>query len=239
MDQDTIYGMSEEMETETFGFMGKDESYLQLSVLHQMHELKIEVGLLEDKVAKMPQEVLGPLSRELMDMVNRLRTIREDTSRTAGLPRNEQHSDDVLVVESELAHWGDHHHDQIYVDNKDKELIEEDEDSFRRTLGDAVHWDRMRTECRSRKILMSENLKSDKWLKDPCDEFDEKSILDGEDSKLIKPLRHDGPVVTDAAFIGIQVEGFYPDNSKWYDSPCSLDPGADCGDSEFRPGEIV
>ncbi|KAF9616952.1 hypothetical protein IFM89_033022 [Coptis chinensis] len=65
---------------------------------------------------------------------------------------------------------------------------------------------------------MSENLKSDKWLKDPCDEFDEKSILDGEDSKLIKPLRHDGPVVTDAAFIGIQVEGFYPDNSKCMES---------------------
>ncbi|KAF9616948.1 hypothetical protein IFM89_033018 [Coptis chinensis] len=94
MDQDTIYAFSPASDAP---------------------ELKIEVGLLEDKVRENASRGVGSFVTELMDM----------------------HSDDVLVVESELAHWGDHHHDQIYVDNKDKELIEEDEDSFRRTLGDA------------------------------------------------------------------------------------------------------
>ncbi|PIA49944.1 hypothetical protein AQUCO_01300583v1 [Aquilegia coerulea] len=237
MDQDTIYGMSEEMETDAFGFMGKDDGDMQLSVLHQMQELKIEVGLLEDKVVKMPREQLGSLSRELMDIVNRLRNLGEDGSRTVGMLENKQHTDDVLVGESELAHWADH--DQIYGDGKDTELIDEDEDSFGRTLEDVVPWERMRADCSSRKVLLSDSLKSDKWLKDPCDGFDEKSILDCEDSKLIKPLRHDENIVTEASLIGIQVEGFYQDNSKWYDSPCGLDTGADCGDTGFRPGEIL
>ncbi|OVA07705.1 hypothetical protein BVC80_1827g68 [Macleaya cordata] len=241
MDQETVYGMSEDMETDAYNLLGKDDCDLQLSVMHQVQELKVEVGLLEGKIMKIPKELLASLSRELLDVVNRLRSIgEEDVSRPVELVHDkQQQSEDVLVGESDLAHWGDHDHDQIYGDGKDTELIEEDEDSFERTLGDVVPWDRMRTECRSRKSLLSENCKSDKWLKDACGEFDEKGILDCEDSKLIKPLRHDGAIVTDAGLVGIQVESFYPENSKWYDSPCSLDPGADCGDSGFRPGEIV
>ncbi|XP_010277395.1 PREDICTED: uncharacterized protein LOC104611850 [Nelumbo nucifera] len=239
MDQDTVYGMSEDTDTDTFGLMGKDEGDSQLSVLHQVQELKVEVGLLEGKIGKMPRELLGSLSRELFDILNRLRSIREDASRTVELLHDKQHSDDVLVGESDLAHWGDHHHDRIYGNGKDTELIEEDEDSFEHTLEDVVPWDRMRTDCSSRKDLMSDGCKSDKWLKDACGEFDEKSILDCEDSKLIKPIRHDGTIVTDAGLVGIQVDSFYPDNSKWYDSPCGLDPGADCGDSGFRHGGIV
>lgn len=238
MDQETIYGMSEEMETDTFGFMGKDDGDLQLSVLHQMQELKVEVGLLEDKVMKMPREYLGSLSRELVDIVNRVRSIGEDSSRTVSMLQDKQHSDDVLIGDNELAQWGDDHHNQIYGDGKETEMIEEQGNCFGRALGDVVPWDRIRTDCTSRKVLMSENLKSDKWLKDPCDEFDDKGILGCEDSKLIKPLRHEGNIITDAALVGIQVEGFYSDN-KWYDSPCGLDPVADCGDNGFRPEEIV
>ncbi|KAL5727991.1 hypothetical protein ACHQM5_001123 [Ranunculus cassubicifolius] len=240
MDQDTIYGMSDEMETDTFGFMGKDDGDMQFPVLHQMQELKVEVGLLEEKLVKMPRDFLGSLSRELLDIVNRVRSIGDEASRTVSMLQTKQHSDEVLVGENDLANWGNDQHDQMYGDGKGTELIEEDDDSFEQTLVDVLPWDRMGTECRSRKILMSENLKSDKWLKDPCDEFDEKSILDcEEDSKLIKPLRHDTSIVTDAALVGIQVDSFYPDNTKWYDSPCGLDPGADCGNNGFRHGEIV
>ncbi|XP_010276401.1 PREDICTED: uncharacterized protein LOC104611154 [Nelumbo nucifera] len=238
MDHDTIYGMSDDTETGAFGLIGKDEGDSQLQVLHRVQELKVEVGLLEGKIAKMPQDLLGSLCRQLSDILNRLRSIGEDASRPVELLREKQHSDDVVVGDSELAHWSDHH-DGIYGDSKDAELLEEDEDSFERTLEDVVPWDRMQTDCTSRKDLMSDNCKSDKWLKDACGEFDEKRILDCEDSKLIKPIRHDGAIVTDACLVGIQVESFYPDNPKWYDSPCGLDSGADCGDSGFRHGEIV
>ncbi|MCL7037450.1 hypothetical protein MKW94_023848 [Papaver nudicaule] len=239
MDQDMVYGMNEDMETETFGLVGKDDGDLELSILLKVHELKAEVGLLDGKIGKYPQELLGPLSQELSDIINRLRSIGADVSRPVELHIDKQQSDDVLVEASDLAHWGDHEHD-MYGDGKDTDLIEEDEDGFRHTLEEVVPWDRMGTDCRSRKSLLSENCKPNKWLKDTSSEFDEKSILDCEDSKLIKPSSHDGTtIVTDAGLVGIQVDSFYPESSKWYDSPCSLDPGADCGDSGFRPEEIM
>ena len=116
-------------------------------------------------------------------------------------------------------------------------MIEEDDVSFGRTLGDVVSWDHMRTDCRVERDLLGDTCKPEKWLK--CSEFDEKSILDCEDSKLTKPMRHDENIVSDVGLVGIQVDSFYPDNPKWYDSPCALDSATDCGDSGFRHGGIV
>ncbi|XP_057501279.1 uncharacterized protein LOC130785185 [Actinidia eriantha] len=237
MDQETVYGMSEEMENEGFGFMGKEDGDLQHSVLQQVQELRNVVGSLEGRIAKIPQENLGLVSQELFDVVNKLRAIGEYSSKPVGLFSDKSHSDDVLVGESDLADWGDHHHERIYGDTKDGDLIEEDEVSFGRTLGDVASWDHMRTDCRVERDLLGDTCKPEKWLK--CSEFDEKSILDCEDSKLTKPMRHDENIVTDVGLVGIQVDSFYPDNPKWYDSPCALDSATDCGDSGFRHGGIV
>lgn len=238
MDQDTaVYGVSEELEHDGFGLMGKDDGDLQLSVLQQVQELRAEVGLLEGKVTKLPHELLGLVSRELCEIVNKVRSIGEDSLKAIGMISHKPHSDDVLVGENDLAHWSDHHHEQIYGDGKDTDLIEDDEDSFGRTLGDVVPWDQMREDCRSQKDLMTEPCKPEKWLK--CSDFDEKSILDCEDTKLTKPIRHDEAIVADVGLVGIQVDSFYQENPKWYDSPCGLDTGADCEDSGFRHGEIV
>lgn len=237
MDQDIVYGMSEEAENEGFGFVGKDDGDLRHSILQQVKELRNEVGLLEGKLAKMPPELLGSVSQELFDILNKVRGVGECGAKSTGLFSDKLQSDDVLVGESDLADWTDHHHQRIYVDGKDTDLIEDDEDSFERTLGDVASWDQIRADCRSEKDLLGETCKPEKWLK--CSVFDEKSILDCEDSKLIKPLRHDEPIDTDVSLVGLQVDGFYPDNPKWYDSPCGLDSGTDCGDNGFRHGEIV
>ncbi|KAL6965005.1 hypothetical protein U1Q18_036061 [Sarracenia purpurea var. burkii] len=238
MDQETVYGMSDELENEGFVFMGKDEGDMRHSVLQQVQELRNVVGSLEGKISKMPNEQLGSISQELFDVVSKLRSIGEYGSKPIGLLSDKSHPDDVLVGETDLGDWGDHHHDRIYGDGKDGDLIEEDEDSFGRTLGDVASWDQMRTECRSEKDLLGDNCKPEKWLK--CDEFDEKSILDCEESKLTKPMRHDDDnIVSDVGLVGIQVDSFYPDNPKWYDSPCALDSTSDCGDNGFRHGEIV
>ncbi|KAJ1413642.1 hypothetical protein SESBI_19465 [Sesbania bispinosa] len=241
MDQDTVvYGVSEEMENDGFGLMGKDEGDLQFSVLQQVQELRAEVGMLEGRVSKIPQELLGSVSRELFDIVNKIRNIGEPGLKPIGLLSDKSHTDDVLVGDNDLANWSNHHHERIYVDGKDTELIEDDEDSFGRTLGEVVSWgDHMREECRSQKDLISDTCKPEKWLK--CSEFDEKSILDCEDTKLTKPMpiRHDEAIVSDVGLGCIQVDSFYQDNPKWYDSPCALDTGADCEDSGFRHGEIL
>ncbi|OIW19320.1 hypothetical protein TanjilG_07288 [Lupinus angustifolius] len=238
MDQETVYGVSEEMDNEGFGLMGKEDGDMQFSVLQQVQELKAEVGMLEARVSKIPGELLGSVSRELFDIVNKIRNVGELSLKPIGLLPDKSHADDVLVGDNDLANWSNHHHDRIYGDGKGTELIEDDEDSFGRTLGEVVSWDHMRTECTSQKDLISETCKPEKWLK--CGDFvDEKSILDCEDTKLTKPIQHDEAIVSDVGLGCIQVDSFYQDNPKWFDSPCGLDTGADCGDSEFRHGEIL
>ncbi|KAJ0970993.1 hypothetical protein J5N97_018952 [Dioscorea zingiberensis] len=241
-DQDPeIYGISEDAEPESFvGLLGKDDGGdPHLAVLQQVQEIRVEAGLLEGRISKMPQELLASLSGELLDILHRLRSVGA-----------QQHSDEPLVVgDDEVQHWtADHNHHldgQDSVFSKGNGIIEEDESDFDRALGAIVPWDRMAAECQDRKMLMSETCKSEKWLmKEDCSDFDEKSILNcGEveevDSKLIKPLRHGGSMVPDTNLVGIQVDGFYHDNTKWYDSPGGLDPGGDAGDGGFRHGRIV
>jgi hypothetical protein len=222
------------VDSEGFGLLGKDDGEFRLSVLQQVQELRAEIGLLEGRLRKIPSELLGSVAQELYDVVNKVRSIGDESSKTIGLLSHKSHSDDVLVGGNDLAHWTDHH-ERLYGNGKEAELIEDDEDSFGRTLGDVVPWDQMRAECRSEKDLLSEPSKPEKWLK--CSDFDEKSILDCEDTKLTKPMRHDEGIVTDVGLI--QVDSFYHENAKWYDSPCGLDTSADCEDSEFRHGEIV
>lgn len=237
MDQDTVYGVSEELDNDGFGLLGKDEGDMQFLVLQQVQELRAEVGQLEEKIVKLPQELLGSVSRDLFDLVNKVRQIGEESSKPMDLLPDKTLADDILVGDNDLAHWSDHHHERLYGDGKDADLIEDDEDSFGRTLGDAVPWEQLRTDCRSPKDLIGDPCKPEKWLR--CSDFDEKSILNCEDTKLTKSLRHDEGIAGDVGLVGIQVDSFYQGSSKWFDSPCGLDPGADCGDSAFRNGEIV
>ncbi|CAL9006903.1 PREDICTED: uncharacterized protein LOC103331798 [Prunus mume] len=237
MDQDTVYGVSEELDNDGFGLLGKDEGDMQFLVLQQVQELRAEVGQLEEKIVKLPQELLGSVSRDLFDLVNKVRQIGEESSKPMDLLPDKTLADDILVGDNDLAHWSDHHHERLYGDGKDADLIEDDEDSFGRTLGDAVPWEQLRADCRSPKDLIGDPCKPEKWLR--CSDFDEKSILNCEDTKLTKSLRHDEGIAGDVGLVGIQVDSFYQGSSKWFDSPCGLDPGADCGDSAFRNGEIV
>ncbi|PQM39733.1 uncharacterized protein Pyn_30492 [Prunus yedoensis var. nudiflora] len=237
MDQDTVYGVSEELDNDGFGLLGKDEGDMQFLVLQQVQELRAEVGQLEEKIVKLPQELLGSVSRDLFDLVNKVRQIGEESSKPMDLLPDKTLADDILVGDNDLAHWSDHHHERLYGDGKDTDLIEDDEDSFGRTLGDAVPWEQLRADCRSPKDLIGDPCKPEKWLR--CSDFDEKSILSCEDTKLTKSLRHDEGIAGDVGLVGIQVDSFYQGSSKWFDSPCGLDPGADCGDSAFRNGEIV
>ncbi|KVH97119.1 hypothetical protein Ccrd_000777 [Cynara cardunculus var. scolymus] len=203
MDQDLVYGMSEETDNENF--MGKDDGDMQHLVFQQVKELKNEVGLLEGKIAKITKiqpELLSSVSQEMFDLVNKVRSVREYGSKSSG-----------LLLENDLVDWSGHQ--RIYGDGKDTNLIEDDEDSFERTLGDVGSWDQISGDCRNEKDLVDDSCKPEKWLK--SNGYDEKGILDCEDSKLSKPVRHDEPE-TDS-LVGLHVENFYPENPKWYDSP--------------------
>ncbi|XP_052170213.1 uncharacterized protein LOC127786683 [Diospyros lotus] len=237
MDQEMVFGTSEEMDNEGFGFMGKEVGDLQNSVLQQVQELRNVVGSLEKRIVRIPSEQLGSVSQELSDVLNKIRSIGEYSSKSVELLSEKLNSDDLFLVESDLADWGHHHHERIYMDGKDGELIEEDEDSFGRTFEDVAPWYHMRTGCRDEKDLLGTTCKTDKWLK--SNEFDEKSILDCEDSKLTKRMRHEENIVSDVGLAGMAVDSFYPENPKWDDSPCALDPATDCTDNEFKHGGTV
>ena len=211
----SVYGVSEEAEPESFvSLLGEDDKDdLHLSVLQQFQDLKAEVRVLEGRVSQMPRGMLSSLSRELSDILIRVR------SASAGSIIDERRLTDVVnaVGDEELGHW-DGDHERMY--GKDVELIEEEEEDsiFGRTL---------------RSMVMRDNCKADKWLLKDCEEFDEKSILcsrEVEESKMMKPIRHDAGMVTDS------IDGFYTENAKWYDSPCGLDTGNDGG---FRNGGIL
>ncbi|WOH09382.1 hypothetical protein DCAR_0728839 [Daucus carota subsp. sativus] len=238
MDHDVVYGMSEEVDNENFSVRGKDDGDMQLFFLQQAKELKTEIGLLEGKIGDIPSEVLGSLSQALFETVNKFRSLREHGANIVSFLSDKRQSDDLLVGESDLADWGSHHQ-QIYGNGKNTELIDDDEDSFERTLGDVSTWDQIRTECRVERDLLGETCKHEKWLK--CSDFDEKSILDCEESKVIKPMRDGVTIESDGGLTGLQVDSFYvPENPKWFDSTCGLeDSTGDCGNSEFRPGETV
>ncbi|KAJ0594987.1 hypothetical protein HanHA300_Chr03g0114371 [Helianthus annuus] len=226
MDDDMIY---DEADHDSFSFMGKDDGDVQCSVLQQqVKELRHEIGLLEGKVTKIPHELLGSVSQDLFDLLNKVRSIGEYGSKSEGFSSDKLQSDDVLVGENDLADWS--HHQRIYEDGKDAELIEDDDDSFGRTIGDVASWDQIRSDCRNEKDLLGETNKPEKWLK--CSDFDEKTIVGCGDSKLIKPIETD-------SLVGLQVDNFYPENPKWYDSPPGLDPGTNCDCSGFSHGEIV
>ncbi|KAK4411290.1 hypothetical protein Sango_0202000 [Sesamum angolense] len=212
MDHETLDGMAEEGENDNFVFLGKDTGQLQHSVLKQLQELRNELGLLEGRVQKIPPQLLDSVSRK-------------------------QHLDDLLVVEHDLPDWGDDHHTRTYGDGKDADVIEDDEDSFGRTLGEVASWDQIRMEGRSEKDLLGETCKEEKWFK--CGGFDEKGILGCSNLKPPKSLRHDQAIDLDVGLASVQVDGFYPENPRWFDPPCGLDPEAGYSDGGFRHGEIV
>ncbi|KAL0429008.1 UNVERIFIED_CONTAM: hypothetical protein Sradi_0526800 [Sesamum radiatum] len=210
MDHETLNGMAEEGENENFGFLGKDTGRLQHSVLKQLQELRNELGCLRVGFRK---------------------------SRPSCWILCHQHLDDLLVVEHDLPDWGDDHHTRIYGDGKDADIIEDDEDSFGRTLGEVASWDQMRMEGQNEKDLLGETCKEEKWLK--CGGFDEKEILGCSNPKPLKSVRHDLAIDLDVGLASVQVDGFYPENPRWFDPPCGLDPGASYSDGGFRHGEIV
>ncbi|KAG8391680.1 hypothetical protein BUALT_Bualt01G0212500 [Buddleja alternifolia] len=176
--------------TESFDLPAK-EVPVKLQHLATKHKL----GILEGRIGKIPSQLLGFVSRDLFYMVNKIRNIADDRSKSVGLFSEKQHLDDVLVVEYDLPDWGDDHHKMIYRDGKDADIIEDDE------------------------IALGELL--------------------GSNTKPTKPLRHDEALDTDVGLAGMQVDGFYPEHPKWFESPRGLDPVADCDDGGFRHEEIV
>ncbi|KAI3505867.1 hypothetical protein L1887_28179 [Cichorium endivia] len=93
-------------------------------------------------MTKIPPELLGSASQEVFDWLNKVKSVGAYDSKSSGLLSEKMQSDDVLVGENDLANWS--HHQRIYGDGKDTDLIEDDDQSFGQTLGDVAYWDQIR-----------------------------------------------------------------------------------------------
>ncbi|XP_022851673.1 uncharacterized protein LOC111373382 isoform X2 [Olea europaea var. sylvestris] len=235
MDNETMYGVVEEGESDDFGFLGNDPRDLQHLALQHVQELRKELGLLEGQIRRTPPKLLRSLVHELSDMVGKLRNAADDGSKSVGLPSEKQHLGDVLVVEHDLPDWGDVYQLSIYGDGNDVNVFEDDGESFGRTLGEVTSWDQM-AQYKNKKNVLVEACKEEKWLK--CGAYDEKGIVGCSDYKLNKLLSHE-MIDPDLGLGSIQVDDFYAENPKWFDSPCELNPSADRGDGGFQPGGIA
>ncbi|KAG6510080.1 uncharacterized protein LOC121974856 [Zingiber officinale] len=230
-----MYGVREDMEPEPFAsIMCKDDRDHYRIFIQQVRDLKVEVAMLEGRVAKMNPDMLSSVTHDLSDILCRLKSLGGEM---------QQDETSAMVGDEDVAEWRNnscHHsgrHDVMF--SKATKIIEADID-FGSDLGAIAPWDKMTSDCHDRKLLMRDCMKSGKWmLKEDCSNFDEKSILNcgvDEDSKLIKPLTHPSLV---GMHVGMHVDGFYGDSTKWYDSPGGLDPSTDSGDDDFQHGGIV
>jgi len=195
--------------------------------------LKTELGYLEGKITNMAEDLLVPLSNDLCAVTHRLRSF-EEASRSDELIVDKQHSDELFLRDpGGLGEWGSPH-------NKNKEaaeMIGEDNSTFQTAVDSMSHQSQRQRLGRLPKKKMPRgfnNNKSDKWplsVKDAYDQFDEKSLLVCEDTKLCRTSDTD-TVVDDGHLVGLHVDGYYQDNIKWYEGmSCGLDPSVDCGDS--------
>ncbi|EPS73353.1 hypothetical protein M569_01402, partial [Genlisea aurea] len=225
LDHETVYGMADDGENDGFGFFTKESADLQHSVLQQVQELRNELGFLEGRISKLPAPLLGSVSRDLFDVLSKLRSVADDGLKSDMLLSEEKQRqlDDLLVVEHDLPDWGDDHHVRI------TDGIEDDEDSFGRTLGEVASQDQMRADEKDddhhhhHHHLLSQTCKEEetKWLK--CDQKGTIILGSSSTNKQQQPIKSSATIDTDVGLAGIQeVDSFYPENPKWFDSPCGL-----------------
>ncbi|GLJ54601.1 hypothetical protein SUGI_1172980 [Cryptomeria japonica] len=255
VEQDQVYANDDS--ADAFALIRKEDTDSRMSVLQQVHELRMEIGFLESKIANMSHESLVSLSQDLCAITRRLRSV-EELPRSTDMLMGKAHSDEVLVTNPGLEEWGEHHHHHDHHhrrqhcgdvkpgEDEDDDIIGGDNGAF-----GIAEWQRQRLGCSSKTdVVLRDDGHTEKWIdsvKEACPEFDEKSILVCEDSKLCKPIRQDSTIVADGSLVAMHVEGFYQENAKWYEGmPCGLDPNAVCGDDlthtvqdGFRHGGIA
>lgn len=97
--------------------------------------------MLEGRIIKFLRGELELVLRELFDIVNKVRMLGDEVLKFSGLFFDKSYLDVLFVGEGDLGYWSDFYGDRLYGDGKEIDLIEEDDDSFGRILGEVVLWD--------------------------------------------------------------------------------------------------
>ena len=205
---DTISPFEPEEEPGSVSYV-KNEGEAREIVMQQVHELCVELQLLDQKMINVSQEALNGLSQDLATMIHRLKNVEDLDHRNHGLLLSKNNDDDGNDLM--LGHHSELVHDHINSD-------------FGSSLGSDNHWERQSLDIPAMGDGGSVS------LKESCSHYGGNGIS-ASDREVVIVISDDRPCgvqMTDSALVTIPVDNYYQENVKWYDGmSCALDPTTD------------
>lgn len=214
-------------EEEALEVVPKDEAEARNMTLQQVHELGMELRMVQEKLGNMSQDALTRLSQDLVAMTLKLRNV-EELHKTEVVMTKHQ-ADEVMLCHPGLGNWGEGQ-------SRDKDESEHvgTEDQGYDPLGPDPDWQHKSLEGSS----IRKGDKDARWMdtvKKSYSQHDAKDILAGESPKRCEAEDRQDGTVTGGAEVSLGgmpvVDNYYQENVKWYEGmSCALDPTADCAD---------
>ncbi|MCO5573139.1 hypothetical protein L7F22_026904 [Adiantum nelumboides] len=215
MHMDIITPMVQDEESSIIQY-AKDDLDAREVIMQQVHELCVELQMLDGKLGSLSQDTLNNLSQDLAAMTHRIKNI-EEFQETHGMLVSKTDANDLILNHPELETWaggrGRNKEEAIVGDHLDP-----DYDS---ALGPETHWDRQKVELPSEGRACS--------LQGSCPQFHDDGISGDRDSESCNPdIKQVVSIENDATLVNMPVDNYYQENVKWYEGvSCGLDPSAD------------
>lgn len=222
MQVDEISGLGQEEESGTMHY-AKDDLEAREVIMQQVHELCIELQMLDGKLGAFSHEALNNLSQELAAMTHRIKNV-EGLQDTQGMLMSKNNSNDLILNHPGLQAWADGQNR-----SKEETIVDDHLDpDFDSALGPDTHWDRQNLG-----LPVSGRGGQAGSLKDTCahSHYDGDGISNGRNPETCEADDSEGggmPIEGDATLVSMPVDNYYQENVKWYEGmSCGLDPSTD------------
>eukprot|EP00250_Pteridium_aquilinum_P016585 c23176_g1_i1 orf=152-1972(+) len=221
MQMDDISSMGQDEEPGTIHYAKADLDAREV-IMQQVHELCVELQMLDGKLGALSEEALTNLSQDLAAMTHRVKNV-EDLQETHGMLMSKNNANDLILSHPELGAWAGGQNR-----NKEEAMVDDHLDpDFDSALGPDSHWDRQDLGLA---VAAGREGRAGS-LKDTCTHYDGDGISARRDSETCEVDDREGgavPLETEAALVSMPVDNYYQDNVKWYEGvSCGLDPSAD------------
>lgn len=194
----------------------KDDLEAREVIMQQVHELCVELQMLDSKLGSLSQEALNNLSQDLAAMTQRIKSV-EEHQETHSMLMSKGNASNLMLSHPELEGWAGGQNR-----NKEEAIVDDHLDpDFDSALGPDAHWDR--------ENLGLPNEEREDSLKDQCTHYDGNGLSVGREPEACTAESEQGvSIETDAALVSMPVDNYYQENVKWYEGvSCGLDPSAD------------
>lgn len=215
MHMDDISAVGQEEEPGTMHY-AKDDLEAREIIMQQVHELCIELQMLDGKLGSFSHEALNNLSQDLAAMTLRIKNV-EGIQEAQGMLLSKSNSNDLILNHAGLEVWAGGQNR-----SKEEAIVDDHLDpNF-----DTAHWDRQ-----ALGIPVSERGGQAGSFKDTCAHYDSDGISNRRDPGTGQAHGSEGGGVhidADATLVSMPDDNYYQENVKWYEGmSCGLDPSTD------------